>query len=316
MKRKAKHIGLAVAGIVIVATTLLIRKDIPADELKAKYTAPDSRFVTIAGANLHYRDEGQGTPIILLHGTAASLNTWDGWASELSKNYRVLRIDLPGFGLTGSNQSDTYTIEYYTQLLLAFLDKQGIEEAHLAGSSLGGQIAYDFAATHPDRVHKLILVSPTGVTNANDKSISMPFLLAQTPIVKHSLRYITPRFIVEKSLKEVYGDDNKLTEQTITLSHDMLLREGNREAFIARMNTIDADNLHKLAQVQAPTLLLWGEADAWVPATDAAHFQKNIKGAQLKMYPGAGHIPMEELPQETVQDALHFLNTELALLNR
>ena len=311
MKPRTKRMAIAAALVVVAATALLIRADIPAEE--QKYSNKASRFISLDGATLHYRDEGQGTPVVLLHGTAASLHTWDGWAKEMSKSHRVLRLDLPGFGLTGRNTTDTYSIEYYSDLLLHFLDSLNIERAHLAGSSLGGQIAYDFAASHPERVQKLILVSPTGVTNANDKSISMPFLMAQTPLLKHSLKYITPRFIVEKSLKEVYGDDSRLSEETITMSHDMLLRAGNREAFIARMNTVDADNLHKLAQVQAPTLILWGEADAWVPATNAAHFQQEIKGAQLKVYPGAGHIPMEELPKETVQDALRFLADQVAV---
>ena len=313
MKPRTKRMAIAAALVVVAATALLIRADIPAEELKQKYSNKASRFISLDGATLHYRDEGQGTPVVLLHGTAASLHTWDGWANEMSKSHRVLRLDLPGFGLTGRNTTDTYSIDYYSDLLLHFLDSLNIERAHIAGSSLGGQIAYDFAASHPERVQKLILVSPTGVTNANDKSISMPFLMAQTPLLKHSLKYITPRFIVEKSLKEVYGDDSRLREETITMSHDMLLRAGNREAFIARMNTVDADNLHKLAQVQAPTLILWGEADAWVPATNAAHFQQEIKGAQLKVYPGAGHIPMEELPKETVQDALRFLADQVAV---
>ncbi|MEJ8756110.1 alpha/beta hydrolase [Pontibacter sp. H259] len=315
MKLKTTHVVVAAITMLIVATTLLIRADIPAEELKAKYSSPASRFISIDGANLHYLDEGQGTPVVLLHGTAASLNTWDGWATELSKNYRVLRLDLPGFGLTGPNKTHTYTIEYYAELLLHFLDEQGIDRVHLAGSSLGGQIAYEFAANHPERVEKLILISPTGVTKANNKSTSLPFLLAQLPLVKETLKYITPRFIVQKSLKEVYGNDALLTENAITLSHEMLLREGNREAFIARINTQDADNLHKLSKIQAPTFILWGEADAWIPVTDAAQFKQRIKGAQLKLYPGAGHIPMEELPQQTVQDALLFLNNNLALNN-
>lgn len=313
MKSRTRRMAVAATLVVVAATALMIRADIPADELKKKYSNESSRFINLDGANIHYRDEGQGTPIVLLHGTAASLNTWDGWTAELSKKHRVLRLDLPGFGLTGRNATDTYSIDYYSALLLHFLDSLNIEKAHIAGSSLGGQIAYDFAASHPERVQNLILVSPTGVTNANDKSISMPFLMAQTPLLKHSLKYITPRFIVEKSLKEVYGDDSRLSEEAITASHDMLLREGNREAFVARMNTLDADNLHKLAAVQAPTLILWGEADAWVPVSNAAHFQKEIKGAQLKLYPGAGHIPMEELPQETVQDALRFLANRIAV---
>ncbi|MBC5993479.1 alpha/beta fold hydrolase [Pontibacter cellulosilyticus] len=315
MKFRKKHVALAAVLTIAAATSLQIRQDIPAEELNTKYTTPASKFISIAGANLHYRDEGQGTPIILLHGTAASLNTWDGWTKELSKTHRVLRLDLPGFGLTGRNQTDTYSIAYYSELVQQFMDEMGIDKAHIAGSSLGGQIAYDFAASHPERVQKLILVSPTGVTNANDKSISMPFLMAQTPLLKESLKYITPRFIVEKSLKEVYGDDSRLTDEAITLSHDLLLREGNREAFILRMNTVDEDNLAKLTQVKAPTLILWGEADAWVPAHNSSRFLKDIKGSELKTYAGAGHIPMEELSQETVQDALAFLGSEIAANN-
>lgn len=161
-------------------------------------------------------------------------------------------------------------------------------------------------------MQKLILVSPTGVTNANDKSISMPFRMAQTPLLKETLKYITPRFIVEKSLKEVYADDSRLTAEAVTLSHELLLHKGNREAFILRMNTRDTDNLPKLAEVQAPTLILWGEADAWVPVANAQRFLQDIKRSQLKTYAGAGHIPMEELPQVTVQDALRFLRSETA----
>ncbi len=300
------------AALAFTAIILLqIRQDIPTEVLKAKYSTPASKYITIAGANLHYRDEGQGSPILLLHGTAASLHTWDGWASVLSKKHRVLRLDLPGFGLTGRNQTDTYTIAYYSDLVGQFMDRLGVDKAHIAGSSLGGQIAYDFAATHPERVQKLILISPTGVTNANDKNISIPFRLAQTPVLRESLKYITPRFIVENSLKEVYGDDSRLSEEAVTLSHDLLLHKGNREAFILRMNTVDAANLSKLAQVQAPTLILWGEADAWIPVTNAARFLQDIKGAKLKTYAGAGHIPMEELPQETVNDALIFLGSEV-----
>ena len=315
MQVKVKHVVSVTALAILIALALMIRADIPAEELKARYTTPSSRFMNVDGANLHYRDEGQGIPIILLHGTAASLHTWDGWSAELSKQYRVLRLDLPGFGLTGPNACGSYSIDYYRDLLLHFMDSLGIKQAHIGGSSLGGQIAFDFAAMHPERVQKLILVSPTGVTNANDKRITLPFRMAQTPLLRHSLRYVTPRFIVEQSLKEVYGDDSRLKPETIRLSHDLLLREGNRRAFIDRLNTVDIDNLHKLAQVQAPTLILWGEADAWVPFTDAHRFQQGIRGAQLKLYAGAGHIPMEEQAQETVQDVLSFLNQEVALLD-
>lgn len=310
MKPKTGRVLIAATLVLAAGTALLIKKDIPADELKKKYGNESSRFIQLDGANIHYRDEGEGRPIVLLHGTAASLHTWDAWAQQLSKTHRVLRLDLPGFGLTGRNATNTYSIDYYSGLLLHFLDSLQLEKVHIAGSSLGGQIAYDFAASHPERVQKLILISPTGFTNANDKSISLPFRMAQTPLLKHTLRYITPRFIVAKSLREVYGDDSKLSEETITLSHDMLLCEGNRAAFIARMNTRDAGNLHKLASIQAPTLLLWGEADAWVPVSNAARFLKTVPGAKLKLYAAAGHIPMEELPNETVRDALDFLTNE------
>src|SRR5690606_11030425 len=148
-----------------------------------------------------------------------------------------------------------------------------------------------------------------------DKRITLPFRMAQTPLLKHSLKYITPRFIVEQSLKEVYSDDSKLKPETISLSHDLLLREGNRSALINRLSTVDTDNLYKLAQVQAPTLILWCEADAWVPFTDARQFQQGIKGAQLKLYAGADHIPMEQQPHETVQDVLSFLSQEVAQLD-
>lgn len=311
--KKNKKIKYAIYAIVIVLILLIkgaVYSDIPVEELKEKYANEFSKFIEVDGMQVHYRDEGKGTPIVLIHGTASSLHTWNDWTKELAKNYRVIRMDLPAFGLTGANNSGDYSIQYYTQFLHQFLSKVKVENFYLVGNSLGGNIAWDYTAEHPEKVEKLILVDASGLpTNKEPPAI---FKMAKTPVLSSLFLYVTPRFFIKKNMKEVYADDSKITEELITRYHEMALRTGNRKAFIDRaktdFNLEGKASLEKLKSIKTETLLIWGAEDNWIPLDNGKRMQTALTNSKLVVIENSGHVPMEENPKESLALFLSFLN--------
>ena len=285
--------------------------DISVEDLKNEFTNEHSQFIEIDEVNVHYRDEGEGFPIVLIHGTAASLHTWDAWTDELKKTNRVIRMDLPAFGITGPNKNADYSIEAYTTFLHSFLEKLKLEKFHLAGNSLGGNIAWNYTADYPSKVEKLILVDASGLpTNKSQPAI---FKMAKTPILNSLFLYITPRFLIKKNIEEVYEDDSKITDELINRYHKMALRVGNRKAFIDRAKTdfkLDTQvNLEKLKSIQTPTLLIWGAKDLWIPIANGIRMNEILVNSKLEVLENSGHVPMEENPRESLKLMNEFLFT-------
>lgn len=322
---KSKNVGrrlLSFLGLLFIVGVCLLftqyHSDIPVEEMKEKYTNSNSKFITIDGMDVHYRDEGTGKTFVLIHGTAASLHTWDSWTKELlEKGFRVVRMDLPAFGLTGPNKEHDYSIERYVQFVNDALNNMDVKTCYLAGNSLGGRIAWNYAADYPERVEKLILVDASGFEILNKdgspKKPPLAFQLAQSSSLSWFVRYFTPKFLVRKSLKEVMADDNLVTDKLVTQYHDFMLREGNRDAFIARVKINYEDQTEKLKKINIPTLIQWGKHDEWVPVSCAHQFYKTLPNPKLIVYEDLGHIPMEEAPQRTVKDVLEFVSTPLVL---
>jgi pimeloyl-ACP methyl ester carboxylesterase len=303
-----KYLFLVILALVIVLCVLNYRADVPVAELKAKYATAESKFMDLDGMAVHYRDEGNPadkTPIVLLHGTAASLLTWNGWTSALKAEHRVIRLDLPGYGLTGPNPAQDYSMNFYVRFLHDFLEKLDVNRFYLAGNSLGGKIAWEYALAYPDNVRKLILIDAAGYPLAHDKPLAIK--LASTPVLKNILLYITPKFLVEKSLKEVYADDSKVTPQLVEQYYDMACREGNRASFGVRAGMVDDDDYLKIKQIKTPTLILWGEADAWIPVENAYKFGKDLPNNRVVIFTNLGHVPQEENPSESVKEVLAFV---------
>jgi pimeloyl-ACP methyl ester carboxylesterase len=303
-----KYLFLVILALVIAFCALNYRADVPVAELKAKYATAESRFMDLDGMAVHYRDEGNPadkTPLVLLHGTAASLLTWNGWTTALKAEHRVIRLDLPGYGLTGPNPTQDYSMKFYVRFLHDFLGKLAVNRFYLAGNSLGGKIAWEYALAYPGSVKNLILVDAAGYPLSHGKPLAIR--LASTPVLKNILLYVTPRFFVEKSLKEVYADDRKVTEQLVEQYYDMACRAGNRAAFVARAGMADDDDYLKINHIQTPTLILWGEADAWIPVGNAYRFEKALPNNRVVIFKNLGHVPQEENPSETIKEVLMFI---------
>lgn len=291
----------AILTLILVART----PNVSVETLKKQYTDSNSQFISVDGLEVHYKDEGRGFPIVLLHGTSASLHTWDAWTKELIKNYRVIRMDLPAFGITGPNATNQYDLETYNRFLEQFLNQLKVDNFVLAGNSLGGSIGWYYASDHQEQVKQLILLDPGGFPS--EKEHPLIFRLAEIPVVNQLLKHITPRSFVKDNLKEVYFDDSKISEALIDRYHQMILREGSRKAFIEKANLEVQDDTDRLSLVKAPTLIIWGEDDIWIPVGNAVRFMKELANSSLIVMEETGHVPMEERPAESVAHALKFI---------
>ncbi len=291
---------LVVCGILLATQ---VRFDLPVRILEERY-ARTSRYVDVRHMRVHYRDEGQGPPVVLLHGTSSSLHTWDGWVAALKGRFRIIRMDLPGFGLTGPAPDRDYRISTYVRFTAEFLDALGLTRVSVAGNSLGGHIAWRFALTSPERVQALVLVDAAGYPL---ERTPLAFRLAQTPVLNALTRWVNPQVQVERSLREVYGDGSKITPVLVDRIISLTLRAGNRQAFIDRANTREELRYQNIPHIRVPTLILWGESDRWIPVSHGRRFTEEITGSALIAYPGVGHVPMEEIPDRSAEDVRQFL---------
>jgi pimeloyl-ACP methyl ester carboxylesterase len=304
-----RYIPLIVT-LLFVGCGVLYSPDIPVSTLKKTYANEHSKFIAIDGMEVHYRDEGYGQPIILIHGTGASLHTWDNWTKELKKTFRVIRLDLPAYGLTGPHPENKYTIPYYSDFLNKFVDSLKVNNFILAGNSLGGSIAWYYATENEEKVVLLSLLNSGGFFS-QDKGSPLVFKLARAPVIKDILRYVTPRFFIKNTLKEVYHDESKLTDKKIDTYRDLILREDNREAFIYRSKNKSVDYTDRLNEIKIPTQILWGDNDAWIPVENAKLFAEKISNVKVDIMKDTGHIPMEERPEESLKLFVDFIKSNL-----
>ena len=308
---KSLKIILSCAALITIGIIIFFgHRDIPLNELKAKYTNAASSFISVDGMEVHFRDEGDQTdtiPIVLIHGTASSLHTFDTWTDSLKKSNRVIRMDLPAYGLTGPFPDRNYSMAHYTEFLKKFLTALKIKQCVLAGNSLGGQIAWNFTLEQPEMVKKLILIDAAGYP-LSSKSVPVAFKIGRTPVLNKVLTYITPRFIVKASVENVYFDKSKVTESLVDRYFELTLREGNRQAFVDRFKMAKDTSAYKnIKRIQQPTLILWGAKDLLIPVENASKFHKDLPINTLVILDNNGHTPMEESPMESLKPVLDFL---------
>lgn len=299
---------LVIAIILIVV--LFGHADIPLEELKAKYANEHSQFMPLDGMEVHYRDEGNkqdSLPIILIHGTGASLHTFNDWAASLKENHRVIRMDLPAYGLTGPFPDGNYNIAHYVDFLNGFLNQLHIDQCIIAGNSLGGQIAWLYTAAYPDKVSKLILIDAAGYT-IRSKSVPLAFKAARIPVIKNLFTYITPRSVAKASVENVYYDQSKVTEELVDRYFELTLRDGNRQAFVDRFSaSYDTTALDFIKAIQQHTLVMWGKQDDLIPVYMAEQFHQDLPNDTLVFLDKAGHVPMEEIPERSLEVVREFL---------
>ena len=213
MTRLRVWLRRVLATLLLVVATLMIalfRTDLSPAVLEAEYADQASRFATLAGQRVHFKDEGKGLPVLLLHGTASSLHTWDDWVGYLGDEFRLIRLDLPGYGLTGPPTGSGGTLV----VLDALLDRLKVGPVVLAGNSLGGAIAWNYALERPGRVRGLILIAPAGYRGSQDASGGhrggRTLDLARVPVLGRLMIRLTPKWLIDRALNEVYADPSKI----------------------------------------------------------------------------------------------------------
>jgi pimeloyl-ACP methyl ester carboxylesterase len=243
----------------------------------------------------------------LIHGTGSSLHTFNDWSAELKHEFRVVRMDLPGFGLTGPFPNRNYSIQNYVVFVEHFLSSKGIKRCILVGNSLGGEIAWRFTVKNPEMVEKLILIDAAGYPTVS-KSEPVAFKISRIPVLNKLFTFITPRSLVKASLENVYLDKMKVTQSLVERYFELALREGNRQAFVDRMTSVkDTSTIHLIKNIQQPTLVLWGEQDLLIPTYNARRFHDELPNDSLVILKNVGHAPMEESPHESLAPLLAFL---------
>jgi len=299
---------LLILSLVFVVNKYVFQPPLDLETLKERYTDEHSNWMEMNGLDVHYKDEGSGVSIVLIHGTGASLQTFDEWADTLKKYYRVIRMDLPAFGLTGPNIDNDYSIKSYVAFIDEFTRKLGLEDFVLGGNSLGGEIAWKYAYYHPAQVAGLILLSPAGSPiQEYDMPFFSAFTLARIPVISQLFSKVNSKYLVEKTLRQAYEKEELLTEDKIRMYQDMSLREGNRAAFVYRMQQIQHDPILQPNELMIPTLIIWGEKDKILPLKQFDGFVE-MKNMQSVIYEDVGHTPHDEVAVRSVHEAIEFIN--------
>jgi pimeloyl-ACP methyl ester carboxylesterase len=300
-------VAVLVVALLALLGLWLYTPDAPRAALVARYQRGPADRIEVAGLGLHVRDDGprNAPAILLLHGFGASLHTWEPWAAALQGDYRVVRLDLPGFGLSDPDPAADYSDERGVAILVALLDRLGIGSATVIGNSLGGRLAWRLAADHPDRVARLVLISPDGFASPGFE-YDRP---AEVPGSLQLMRHVLPTPLVRMSIAPAYADPRRLTDDVVTRYRDLMLGPGIRGAMLDRMaTTVLVPPEPRLARITAPTLLLWGELDQMIPVRNARDYLAVLPDARLVTFPGLGHVPHEEAPDESLLVLRHFLS--------
>jgi pimeloyl-ACP methyl ester carboxylesterase len=302
---------IVLAALVAGALWYFSTPDISRNALEAKYATPPSEFINLPdGARAHVRDRGpKDAPVlVLVHGSNAALFTWEPWVSCLDNTFRVISFDLPGHGLTGAVPNQDYSQEGMVKFTLEVADKLGLKKFAIAGNSMGGGVVARFAEEHPERVSALILVDAAGMPTPEGNSVPFVFKYGRMPGIRWILLHVTPRSLVTEALDKAIVHKEIITDKMIDTYWDLARMEGTREATGERFAlpwTTDVKD--HIGDIKAPTLILWGEKDGLIPVVAAHEFHDVIPGSKLIIYPNTGHIPMEEVADQSAADVRAFL---------
>ena len=287
--------------------------DIPAKELRAKYANEESEFVDLGGGlTVHLRDEGpkDAPAIILLHGSNASLHTWQEWVKRLSAKYRVISYDQPGHGLTGPHPEHCYSAKCFTDVVNQVAVNRGLGKFILGGNSMGGWVSWEYAKTYPGKLNGLVLVDASGAPHAQPRDLPIGFRIMQTPVINQISTFITPRSVIEKSLHASVSKADYIDDAEIDQYWELQRYPGNRDATLERFTSYgDRDNAPVPDAVKAlPSLIIWGDEDKLVPVSSAAWFQKQLPNNTVHIYKGVGHIPMQEVAGKSASDIMAWMD--------
>lgn len=292
--------------------TACATREIPIATLTADYGLPASHtFEPSPGVRVHYTDEGNanGRTLILVHGFSASVHAWRPWIDRLRTDYRLVALDLPGHGLTQTPENYRATLAGNAALIDALAAKIGAETFVLAGHSMGGAVSMAYAKSHPDKLDGLVLIDAAGWPGDSSGPPGLASLF-NNPVGRWFIKLFDPRLFATGGLKSAYHDEVLVTNALVDRYVDLAMAEGHRDVLLTQQMQPDPPwtpvDFHT---IRVPTLVMTGEDDDIIPAKNARAIAAAIPGAKLVLYPDTGHVPMEQLPDDTTRDLRAFLDT-------
>lgn len=315
-KRQLPQLIALCLGLLLASAEALASKvdTLTLAELRAKYQLPNSRYMNLDGVDLHYVDEGSGQPIVLLHASYMGLRSWDGIASKLKANYRVIRLDFPNAGLSGPETKPVPSgkfdlIERNHEILVRFVKQLGLDRFYLVGTSSGGSVAFRYASRNADRVQRLVLINSAGMprTAQTDPNRERP------EFKEWSKMLVKPREFWAFGLTQTFISPHTAPEWLLDQEYDFRRREGLEQALVDDYVFTTGDTKTILTGIRAPTLIMWGKANPIVMHLEADVFAFWMTGAPtlIRKFEGLGHYPYIEDEQAIFPDLVAFFRGEL-----
>ncbi len=297
----------------------LKRDDIPYDQLETIYASSDSRYLALDDEKrIHFRDVGprEAPAIILVHGFSASLHTWEPWVADLKRDYRVISLDLPGHGLSRCLDNDAIGMEQFVEVIDRVANALKVDRFTLAGNSMGGGAAWNYALAHPERLDGLVLVDAAGWPRTEDESDDRPFVfrLLEIGIARKLVKDLDMSSLIRPGLEDSFSDPSFVTDEMVDRYGSLARAPCHREALLALSagrGTRAEATPERLSAITAPTLVMHGEQDNVIPFSHGEQFAAAIPGSELKLYPNVGHLPQEEIAAQSLEDLRAFLTTRV-----
>lgn len=289
----------------LLSPNRIIAKSVAKEELRTSA----SQFMNWRGAELHYTDEGSGFPVMMIHGFGGSYHNFKPLADIMKKQYRVICVDLPGFGLSdfpAVKEGENY-LQDYRDYISFFMDTMHLDSVYVIGNSMGGAVTWMSAIDHPDKVKKIVLLNPAGY---DSEEISGKLAMFKFKSVRQVFEKGMPLFMSEQGLSKVYYNDSLASKQTALINNKFTNREGNITHMLNLALAKQFPDTAYIKQVHCPTLVVWGNEDEIIPVAHAQRFQRDIQGSELLIFEKCGHCPMMEMPEETAQAAHQFLQKQ------
>lgn len=322
-----KSLGKILIGIVAVVAVLLTagwlalrRPDIPWPTLQAKYASSASRYMDLPGGlKVHYRDQGRrdGPTLVLVHGFGASLQTWEPWVQRLGSRYRIITLDLPGFGLTSAPKGYTLKRSDFVDVVDQVTTRLDARKFVLAGNSMGGGVAWNYALRHPDRLDGLVLVDAAGWPQQRADGREGPFIfkVLANPVGRALIRDLDVSAMTRAGLKDAFAPTPEMVDEAMVSRYvDMARAPGHRDIILGMMggfDPADAATKEKLSKIAVPTLVMHGDTDKLIPVSHAALFGDAIPGSTVIVYPKVGHVPMEQIADRSAADLDGWLKAKV-----
>jgi pimeloyl-ACP methyl ester carboxylesterase len=286
--------------------------DLNFEELRAAVPhANASSFAEVNGVRVHYQERGRGNALVLIHGNNSSAYSWRDVFDELAKEFRVVALDLKGFGFTSKPEGD-YRLETQAALVIGLLDQLGIERATLCGSSMGGGVALAAAINYPQRVESLILVDSSAFEEVSSNAALAPAYV-RWPYIGGAVTALalTSDSLVREGLRKSFYDESKVTDERVEAYYRPLrTRGGQRAARLVREQRDYTRIENSLDKIRQPSLIIWGAEDRLILLKDGQRLHSKLANSQLVVFENCGHLPQEEMPERVVREVVSFMKAK------